>query len=63
MSRKYIMEFPKGEHVLPHWETAIEWLILAGGHGGNPMVPHIAMLKALLANQPNAATEARQKAC
>jgi len=28
---------------LPQWDTAIEWLMLVGEHGGDPMVPRIAM--------------------
>jgi hypothetical protein len=29
---------PKAERELPQWETAIEWLMLVGDHGGDPMV-------------------------
>jgi hypothetical protein len=33
----YIIQLPKAEHELPEWETAIEWLMLVGEHGGDPL--------------------------
>jgi hypothetical protein len=36
---QYIMDLPKAEHRLPHWVTAIEWLMLVGDHSGDPMAP------------------------
>jgi hypothetical protein len=41
--------------------TAIEWLMLVGEHGGDPMVPRIAMMKALLRHEPKAAPASRRK--
>jgi hypothetical protein len=34
--------------------------MLIGEHGGDPMVPRIAMMKALQRNEPKAAPETRQ---
>lgn len=51
---QYILKLPKAERELPKWETAIEWLILVGEHGGDPMVPRIAMMKALRRHKPKA---------
>jgi hypothetical protein len=38
---------PKAEREFPEWETAIEWLMRVGEHGGDPMLPRISMMKAL----------------
>jgi hypothetical protein len=54
---QYIIELPKAERELPQWEIAIEWLMLVGEHGGDPMVPRIAMMKALQRHEPKAAPE------
>jgi hypothetical protein len=40
---------------------AIEVLMLVGEHGGNPMMPHIAMMKALHRHRPKAAAAPRRK--
>jgi hypothetical protein len=32
---EFIMALPEADHGLPHWVTAIEWLMLVGEHGGN----------------------------
>jgi hypothetical protein len=42
---QYIIKLPKAERELPQWETAIDWLMLVGEHGGDPMVPQILMIK------------------
>ena len=52
---QYIIKLPKAERELPQWETAIEWLMLVREHGGDPMVPHIATVKALQQREPKAA--------
>jgi hypothetical protein len=56
------MELPEAEHRLPHWVIAIEWLMLVGEHGGDPMVPRIAIMRALHRQEPKAASapETRQ---
>jgi hypothetical protein len=51
---QYIMELPGAEHRLPHWVIAIEWLMLVGEHGGDPMVPRIAIMRALHRQEPKA---------
>jgi hypothetical protein len=51
---QYITKLSKAERELPKWETAIEWLMLVGEHGGDPMVPRIAMMKALRRHKPKA---------
>jgi hypothetical protein len=30
---EFIMALPEAEHGLPHWVTAIKWLMLVGEHG------------------------------
>jgi hypothetical protein len=52
---------PKAERELPEWETAIEWPMLVGWHGGDPMVPRIAMMKAPRRHEPKAASVPRRK--
>jgi hypothetical protein len=49
---QYIIELPKIERELPQWAIVIEWLMLVGEHGGDPMVPRIGMMKALLLHEP-----------
>jgi hypothetical protein len=49
---QHIIELSKAEHELPQWEIAIEWVMLDGEHGGDPMVPRIGMMKALLLHKP-----------
>jgi hypothetical protein len=50
---QYIIKLPKAERELRQWETAIEWLMLVGENGGDPMVPRIATMKALQRHEPN----------
>jgi hypothetical protein len=57
----YIIQLPKAERELPKWETAIEWLMLVGEHGGDPMVPRIAMMKALRRHKPKAEAAAPRR--
>ena len=45
----------KAERELPRWETAIECLMLVGEHGGDPMLPRIAMMQALQRDEPKVA--------
>jgi hypothetical protein len=42
-------------------ETAIEWLMLVREHGGDPMVPRIAMLKSAATSRAEAAPAPRRK--
>jgi hypothetical protein len=59
---EYITELPKAERELPQWETAIEWLMLVGEHGGDPMVPRIGMMKALQRESTTASATRRNRA-
>jgi hypothetical protein len=56
---QYIIELPEAERESPQWETAIVWLMLVGERGGDPMVPRIAIMKAL---QREAAAPRRKRA-
>ena len=58
---RYIIKLPKAERELPQWETAIECLMLVGEHGGDPMMAHIAMMRALHRHKPKAAPAPRRK--
>jgi hypothetical protein len=56
-----VLKLPKAERELPHWQTAVECLILVGDHGGDTMFPHLAMLKALHRYETKAAPAPRRK--
>jgi hypothetical protein len=43
----YITKLPKREHDAPAWRTAIQALMLVAKHGGDPMLPRIAIMRAL----------------
>jgi hypothetical protein len=59
---QYIIKLPKAERELPQLKTAIECLMLVGEHGNDPMVPRIAMMKALRRHhQPKASSAPRRK--
>ena len=57
----YIMKLPKAEQQATPWQTAAEVLMLIGEHGGDPMMAHIAMMRALHRHKPKAAPAARRK--
>jgi hypothetical protein len=57
----YITKLPKAEQQTPEWQTAAEVLILIGERGGDPMIPHIAMMRALNKHKPKAAPAPRRK--
>jgi hypothetical protein len=57
---QYVLELPNDESALPHWETAIECLMLVAEHGGDPMFPHIAVLQALHRDGPKATPAPRR---
>lgn len=48
----YIAALPAAQQNLPHWQTAAELLLLVGDHGGDPMLPRIAMMQALNSGKP-----------
>ena len=58
---QYIMKLPKAEQQAMQWQTAAEVLMLVGEHGGDPMVPRIAMMKALQSHEPKAPSRPRRK--
>jgi hypothetical protein len=57
----YITKLPKAEQQAPQWQAAAEVLMLIGEHGGDPMMAHIAMMRALHRDKPKAAPVPRRK--
>jgi hypothetical protein len=57
----YVTRLPKAEQQAVQWQTAAEMLMLVGEHGGDTMMPRIAMMKALHRNQPRPALASRRK--
>ena len=57
----YITRLPKAEQQEPEWQAAAEVLMLIGEHGGDPMMAHIAMMRALKKHKPKAAPVPRRK--
>ena len=43
----YVTKLPKAEQQAPQWQAAAEVLMLIGEHGGDSMMAHIAMTRAL----------------
>ncbi len=58
----YITSLPKGEQDAAAWQTATEMLLLVAEHGGDTMMPRIAVLQALNHGLPDPKTEPRRKA-
>jgi hypothetical protein len=58
---QYIVKLPKAEQETTQWQTAAEVLMLVGEHGGDPMFPYIAMMKALHRYQPKPSFAPRRK--
>lgn len=58
----YVTSLPGKEQHLPHWQTAVELLLLVGNHGGDPMVARIAMMQALNHRKPKPERKRRAKA-
>ena len=57
----YIVKLPKAEQQAPEWQAAAEVLMLIGEPGGDPMMAHIAMMRALNKHKPKAAPVPRRK--
>jgi hypothetical protein len=57
----YITKLPKAEQRAPEWQTAVEVLMLIGERGGDPMMAHIAMMRALHWHKPKATPVQRRK--
>ena len=57
----YITKLPKAQHQAPEWLTATEALLLVVERNGDPMLAHIAMMKALHRHEPKATPAPRRK--
>jgi hypothetical protein len=57
----YITKLPKAEQQTAEWQTAAEVLMLIGERNGDPMMAHIAMMRALHRDRPRAAPTPRRK--
>jgi hypothetical protein len=57
----FITSLPKAEQDAAPWQLAVKMLLLVAEHGGDPMLPRIAMLKALHRNQPRSESAQRRK--
>jgi hypothetical protein len=57
----YIVKLSKAEQQAPEWQTAVEILMLIGERGGDPMMAHIAMMRALHRYEPKAVGVPRRK--
>ena len=58
---RYVTKLPKAEQQAPQWQAAAEVLMLIGEHGGDPMMAHIAMRRALRRHEPKASSVPRRK--
>jgi hypothetical protein len=58
---QYIIKLPKAERHEPEWQTAAEVLMLIAKCGGDPMMAHIEMMKALHRDKPKAESAPRRK--
>jgi hypothetical protein len=58
----YITKLPKAEQHAPEWQATAEVLMLICEHGGDPMFPYNAMMKALHRHKPKAAAPRRKRA-
>lgn len=59
---RYIERLPKAEQHQPHWQTAIEALIMAAEGRGPMLHARIAMLRAMHHGKPKPEKEPRRKA-
>lgn len=57
-----IQKLPKAQQQLPHWQTAVEALIMAAEGRGPVMHARIAMLQAMNFGKPKPDKEPRRKA-
>jgi hypothetical protein len=57
----YVTKLPKAKQELPEWQAAAEVLMLIGERGGDPMMAHIGMMRALNRHKAKAATDPRRK--
>ena len=57
----YITALPKVERDAAQWQTAAELMMLVAESGGDPMMPRIAMMKALHRHEPRSESAQRHK--
>ncbi len=57
----YITKLPEAEQQAREWQAAIEVLMLIGENDGDPMMAHIAMMRALHRHKPKPAPAPRRK--
>ena len=58
---QYIIKLPKAERHEPEWQTAAEVLMLIAKRGGDTMIAHIAMMRALHRHKPKPESAPRRK--
>jgi hypothetical protein len=58
---QYIIKLPKAERHEPEWQTAAEVLMLIAKCGGDTMMAHIAMMRALHRHKPKPESAPRRK--
>jgi hypothetical protein len=58
---QYIIKLPKAERHEPEWQTAAEVLMLIAKRGGDTMMAHIAMMRALHRHKPKPESAPRRK--
>jgi hypothetical protein len=57
----YVASLPKAEQDSAPWQLAAEMLLLVAEHGGDTMLPRIAMMKALHRDQTTSESASRRK--
>ena len=57
----YITKLPKAEQHAAEWQAAAEVLMLIGENDGDPMMAHIAMMKALHRDKPKVTASAPRR--
>lgn len=58
---QYILKLPKAEQRAAQWQAAAKVLMLIGEHGGDPMMAHIGIMRALHRHEPIAGPTPRRK--
>ncbi len=56
----FITGLPPADQQAPEWQTAARVLLMIGERGGDPMMAHIAMLRALHRDRPTPKTPRRK---
>jgi hypothetical protein len=58
---QFIAALPKADQDAAPWQLAAEMLLLVAEHGGDTMMPRIAVMKALHGNMPRPESAPRRK--